>query len=168
MIVCFPPNVTVHLGLVLCIAVSLLAHSSPASNQRKMSSTTQHAYGKTCPYPHPAFGQQMRPVGAAMISPIQSKRSTCSHRHAGREMSRSVWLSVSGQLDGPGVAGVRESTCICVYACEPSTCTCTRQPLCISSVIQLILRVNLFIYLQCRLVGRSLLPRYDFCKAKTK
>lgn len=56
----------------------------------------------------------MRPVGATMMSPIQSKRSTCSHRHAGRERIRSVWLSVSGQLDGPDVASVRESTFICV------------------------------------------------------
>lgn len=77
-----------------------------------------------CSYPHPVLGQQMRPVGADMISPIQSKRSTCSHRPAGREFSRSVWLSVSGQLDGPLIAGVRESTWfICLYrhACEPMT-----------------------------------------------
>lgn len=113
--------------------------SSPTSDQRPTCSSCpqpdQHAplFGNTRSYPHPMFGQQIRPVGAAMISPIQSKRSTCSHRHAGRELSRSVWLSVSVQLDGPDVDAVRESTFICAHGANRAQVPCSCQPLLISS-----------------------------------
>lgn len=122
-----PPNTFVNLGLLNTL-VTVLTLRPPATNGvryvfKKLPCPLQHQhpYGETRSYPHPIFGQQIRPLGAAMISPIQSKRSTCSHRHVGRALSRSVWLSVSGQLDSPDVAGVRDSTFICVYACEPGT-----------------------------------------------
>lgn len=40
-------------------------------------------------HPHTGLGQQMRPEFAAIMSPIQSKRSTCSHRPELRELTRS-------------------------------------------------------------------------------
>lgn len=134
---CIPDNVLAYASLLhpsKCCAQFKRQQSTnrrssndrlPAQCSRATRSSSSRAHSDAHSHPHPVPGQQMRPVGAAMISPIQSKRSTCSHRPAGRELSRSVWLSVSRQPCGPAVVVVRDSIWfICVCARERSTYLC--------------------------------------------
>ena len=69
-------------------------------------------------HPHVGLGHTIRPVGAAMMSPIHSSRSTCSQRPPERdEFNRSTWLSASTGGDGADEDPdtVRDESISCIW-----------------------------------------------------